>query len=942
MPGLALVAAMSIFIGSCTKTTSTMTVREPRVEYKENPFIDVPVPRFSWILKDEVRGQYQTAYQILVASAIDLLEPGRADAWDSEKTESGRMAQVTYAGKTLVPTKKYYWKVRCWDRDGMAGTWTKPATFEMGLMDPDNWQAGWIGHDLTHLGKGPVYHLPPAPYLRKEIELKGGIERARLYVTALGLVEFRINGEKVGKDYLNPGWTDYHERVHYQAYDVTNQLREGSNALASILSYGWYSGYVGYALLVGMPKVKGFYGDVPKLLAQLEVVYKSGEKEYFLTDGSWKASVGPLLESDLLNGETYDARKELTGWDQAGYDDSLWVPATAYPSPDIDIHLHPGMPIRVLQSIIPAGITERPEGCIFDMGQNFAGIIELKVRGKTGDSIVVKYGEMLHPDGRLMTENLRMARATDTYILKGDPDGETWQPRFTFHGFRYVQLSGIRGEPDPGMVTGLVLSSDLPATGTFETGNDMVNQLYSNINWTQLANFLDVPTDCPQRDERLGWTGDAQIYIKSATLNRDVASFFTKWITDLNDDQWGTGAFPNFAPTPYIRLKYDFSPGWTEAGIICPYNIFKSYGDTRIIEHSWPNMEKFMDFYEKRSGGNYVFEEGSFEDIIPHGGFGDWLSIGKKTPPDMIATMYYGFCAQLMQEMAEAMGMDERAMHYRDVFERVIEGLMSHYTDPDGKFTCNEAAYGKATQYVDGELGFTGHTQTAYANAIYMNFYTPAEEMKAGDYLVDLIRQNDGKLSTGFLGAKPLLPALSRTGHSDVAYDLFLQTTYPSWGFEVVNGATTIWERWNSYTLEEGFGGERNASMNSFSHYAFGAICEWMFGHAAGIRTVSPGFRDVKIRPEPDRRLGYLKASYQSISGKIVSDWAFDGDRLTMEVEIPVNVSANIYVPAASLENIREGDVPAGEAAGLEYMGMEDGYAWFEAGSGRYSFTVTR
>ena len=935
-----LLLVIGTVVGSCQKTASTMTTNKLRVEYKENPFIDETEPRFSWILEDDTRGQYQTAFRILVATSPALLEPGKADIWDSGKMNSDQTAQVEYGGTSLKDRTKYYWKVRSWDRNNNATGWSEAASFETGLLKTENWEASWIGHDLTHLGKGRLYHLPPAPFLRKEINLKEEVSSARLYATALGVFDFIINGEKVGEDYLNPGWTNYNKRVHYQVYDVTDRLREGSNALSSVVSYGWYAGYVGYALLVGLPQVKGFYGDIPKVMAQLEVVYTNGEKEVFVTDGSWKASSGPILESDILNGETYDARLELTGWDQPDYDDSQWMPVTEYPSPDIAIHIHPGMPIRVMERIKPVEITRRPEGYIFNMGQNFAGIVELKVKGRAGEKIVLKFGEMLHPDGRLMTENLRMARATDTYILKGDPAGETWQPRFTFHGFQYVQLSGISSEPDLETITGLVLSSDHPMTGSFETGSEMINQLYSNINWTQLANFLDVPTDCPQRDERQGWTGDAQIYVKSATLNRDVASFFTKWIQDLNDDQWESGAYPNFVPTPYIRPKYDFSPGWTEAGIICPYHIFKSYGDTRIIEKSWPNMEKFMDFYEERSGGRYYFPEASFEDIIPFGGFGDWLSVGKKTPPDMIATLYFGFCAQLMAEMAEAIGRQDRASHYREVFGKIQEGLKSHYTGEDGMFTCDASAYGDGAGYIDGQLGFEGHTQTAYANAIYMNFYAPDEEAKAGEYLAELIHANDGKLATGFLGAKPLLPALSRTGHTGLAYDLFLSTEYPSWGFEVVNGATTIWERWNSYTHEEGFGGERNASMNSFSHYAFGAVNEWMFGNAAGIKTVSPGFTTITIRPEPDRRLGHLTASYRSISGEIQSGWNYGDGDMTMEVKVPVNVKATICVPARSVDDILEGGRPAAEAAGLKYTGMEDGYALFEAGSGHYSFTV--
>lgn len=927
--------------GSGGKQKTILQANHLKVEYKNEPFIDVEVPRFSWELEANGRGRMQTAYQLLVASSLDLLEPGKADLWDTEKQASGAMSQIEFKGEALEGRKKYYWKVRAWDEDGSQGQWSDPSTFETAFLNQKNWKAKWIGHDLTDLGRGKKFHLPPAPYLRKEIQVKGAIKNARLYATALGVYDFFINGKKVGDDYLNPGWTNYHKRVHYQAYDVTDQLVKGENALSSVLTYGWYAGYLGYAKLVGLNKVKGFYGEVPKLLAQLEVEYDNGEKEYFVTDGTWKASKGPVLESDLLQGETYDARLEPEGWKNAGFDQSKWKAVTEYESPEIDIQLHPGMPIRVIDRVKPVKITKRKEGYIFDLGQNFAGIIELKINAKKGEKIELKYGEMLHPDGRLMTENLRLARATDTYISNGAPEGETWQPASTFHGFQYVQISGLSEEPDLESLTGLVLSSDHDKTSTFTCGNDMINKLYQNINWSQVSNFLDVPTDCPQRDERLGWTGDAQTYMSSAVLNRDVASFFTKWIKDLNDDQWATGAYPNFAPTPFIREKYDFSPGWMEAGIICPYQMYKSYGDVRIIQDYWSNMEHFMDFCTQRAGENFVFEEGSFEDIIPKGGFGDWLSVGKKTPPDLLATLYYGYCAKMMSEMAAATEKADRADYYQSLFSKIRDGLKNHYINDDSRFVCNDKAYGNGKGYIDGHLGFDGHTQTAYANVIYMDFFGAQFEDKAGEYLVDLIKQNNGKLATGFLGAKPLLPSLSKTGNSKTAYDLFLQTEYPSWGFEVLNGATTIWERWNSYTHEEGFGGERNAGMNSFNHYAFGAVCEWMFENAAGIKATSPAYKTIMIKPEPDQRMGQLEASYQSISGRIESAWAFKENGLSIEIAVPVNVQAEIYIPANSVDKILESGKPVKLAEHVEFARMENGYVIFNCGSGQYSFFVS-
>ena len=925
---------------SCTATDGPMTATDLKVEYKSNPYVDESHPRFSWILQDERRGQVQTAYQILVASAVEDLEPGKADMWETKKVRSDQMAQLEYQGKDLQEGTRYYWKIRAWDKEGNPGPFSKTSWFETGLMREKNWKAKWIGYDLTHLGMEGTYHLPPAPYLRKEIRLKGPVKKATLYATALGVYDFIINGKKVGVDYLNPGWTNYHKRLHYQAYDVTDYLEEGVNALGSILSYGWYSGYLGYALLVGLPQVKDFYGEVPQLLAQLEVEYEDGSSEILVTDKSWKASAGPLLESDILQGESYDARLEFEGWDQQGFEDRNWEEVSEFPFPEIKIMLHPGEAIREIARITPVEITRREEGFIFNLGQNFAGIVELKVYGKAGDKVVLTFGEMLHPDGRLMTENLRMARATDTYILKGDPEGEIWKPRFTFHGFQYVQLSGYTGEVNKETITGIALSSDHASTSSFESGSEMINQLYQNINWTQLSNFLDLPTDCPQRDERLGWTGDAQVYMRSATINRDVASFYSKWLADLNDDQWETGAYPNFAPTPYIRPKYDFSPGWMEAGIICPYEMYQAYGDVRVLESYWSNMERFMDFCQQRAGDNYVFEEATFEDIVPKGGFGDCVTIGKKPPPALVASLYYSYCARLMSEMAEALGDTDKMKHYEDLFHKIRQGILQHYGAPDLRFQCEEEAYGNGEGYIDGNLGFEGHTQTVFANGLYMDFFTPEEELRAGEHLVTLIEEAGGKVTAGFLGTKPMLPALSKMGYSELAYDLFLRTEYPSWGFEIINGATTIWERWNSYTHEEGFGGERNAGMNSFNHYAFGAVCEWMFEYAAGIKSISPAFRKITIRPEVDKRLDFLKASQETISGSIRSDWEFKAEGLALKVSVPVNVQAKLYLPAASLEAVTEGGLPADQAEGLQFVSQEDGYVLFEAGSGDYSFLV--
>ena len=945
-----IVGILVVCFSSFGKTRATdLKPVQLRCEYRENPVIDAVAPRLSWVLTSNERNQKQTFYEILVASSPALLTPLSADLWISGKVSSPQTNQIVYEGKPLASREQCYWKVRSWDKNGQAGAWSAPARWEMGLLARSDWQADWIGLNLNHLGKGveykgTKYHLPPAPYLRKEVQVRPNFTKARLYVTALGLYEFSINGQRVGKDYFTPGWTDYNKRVYYQTYDVTSLIKAGPNALASLLSYGWYAGYLGYALLVKNPVVRGFYGEVPALRAQLEIEYPDGKRQVITSDNSWKASHGALAESDILNGETYDARREFKNWQQPGFKDADWQSVEIIADkPERYMEVYPANPVQITQVLQPKSITRRPGGTyIVDMGQNFAGVARIRVKGNAGDTVRLHYGEMLYSDGALVTENMRKARTMDTYVLKGDPNGEVYQPKFTYHGFQYVEIFGLRTAPTKESVTGLVIGSVTPKTGSFETDNAMVNQLYSNIDWTQRANFLEVPTDCPQRDERLGWTGDAQVYIRSAAYNRDVAAFFTKWIVDLNDAQWEEGpykgAYPLYAPRPNVRRTDSYSPGWMEAGIICPYEIYRAYGDTRILEKGWPYMVRFMDFMERKTNGKYYFAENSFTDINPHAGFGDWLSIGKKTSPDLMATMYYGYSAQLMAEMARAIGKEQEARRFDTIYQKVQEAIQQHYSEENGQLRANEAAYGDGKGYVHDGKGFTGHSQTSYANAVYMKVVPEAMQAKAGEYLADLIRQNNNSMTIGFLGSKQLLPALSQAGHSDLAYQLFLSKKFPSWGFEVDNGATTIWERWDSVNEQGGFTG--NGSMNSFSHYAFGAVCEWMFEYAAGIQSQAPGFTTLRIRPEIAREgLNYLKATYDTPQGTVVSSWKKSGRALTMDVTVPVNTTAEVHVPASDLTSVRVNGAPVSSASGLTVKGMQGGYLVLATGSGTYRFS---
>src|SRR5690625_617108 len=919
-----------------------------RTEYKKNPYIDDISPRFSWELESSIRNQYQTAYQILVASSEENLSQDNGDVLDSGKILSSATNQVVYEGRRLHSGERLWWKVRTWDKNGKSGQWSETAVWEMGKLSMSDWSAQWIGFNTNSLAQPGKYHLPPSPYFRKQEVLSKSVEKARLYVSSLGLHEFYINGRRIGDDYFSTGWTDYDKRVYYSVYDVTEDLVSGENVFGALLSNGWYAGYLGYALLVGSPKVNRFYGEFPLLKAQIDVEYSDGSRQSFVTDESWKASTGALIESDILQGETYDARQELVGWDRSDYDMSDWMEVDVISEDDIsaDLQIYPGEPVRVVQELPVEEISSVEEGkYIFDFGQNFAGGVRLQGKGNRGDSIILRFGEMLYPDGRLVTENLREARAIDTYILKGDPEGETWSPKFTYHGFQFVEISGLKERPEKDVLTGLVMTSDLEDVGDFHTDNDLINQLYINIKWTQWANYFDIPTDCPQRDERQGWTCDAQIYIGSAKFNNDISAFYKKWIRDLNDAQWDNGAYPIYAPMPQenqvalIRASDSYSPLWSDAGIICPYEIYATYGDTRIIEESMPYMVRYMDFLKEKSEGLYVLKEDSFYEIEPRGGFGDWLAVGDQTSPDLLASIYYFYNAKLMTEMCEAVGDTEGKERYQMEAESIRHAFKEHYISEDGSFHIDEAAY--KDYPIDAGRKFSGHTQSAYANALYFDILEEEDALKAGQLLRQLVIESDDKLTTGFLGFKPLFPALSESGSPDKAFSLFLSTEYPSLGYSIANGATSIWERWDSYTKDKGF--VHKAAMNSFSHYAFGAVNEWMFESVAGIKRKEVGYKSFEIRPQvPDSGIAMVRSGYHSIAGRIESSWKLNDGFFDQKIRVPVNTTAYCYVPSLSAEDVWVDGVSLPENKDVLSYKLEGDGLVIELGSGSYEIRTKR
>ncbi|MHB1307861.1 MAG: family 78 glycoside hydrolase catalytic domain [Limisphaerales bacterium] len=946
-----------------------LEVSRLRTEYLTDPLgIDETKPRLTWQVTSDERGAWQSAYRILVATEAATLSRGEGDLWDSGKVDSAATVNIVYAGKPLGSGQTCVWKVQLWDGNGKPSSWSEPARWSMGLLRPEDWKAQWISHrDPTplHTNRTELF-LPPARHYRKDFAAPKAVKRATVYASALGLVELHLNGQRIGDAWFEPGWADYHQRAHYRTHDVTSLFKSGGNRLGAIVAEGWYSGYVGYGLLVGYgPNKAGryFYGKTPAFLAQLEIEYTDGSKEIVGTDPTWQVTGdGPIREADLIMGEAFDARRDDPTWCQPGSGEGVspdvsgswtWQPAIraeengstravfsdnrgerevelGFQAPK-RLQAYTAPAIRVTQELPVRGLSQpKPGVYIFDLGQNFAGNVRLRVTGPAGTRLQLRFGEMLHPDGRLMTENLRRARATDYYTLRGDPAGETWTPRFTYHGFQFVEITGLPARPGRDTVTGLVLHNDTPLTGSFACSDEVMTKFWKNTQWTQRANFLEMPTDCPQRDERLGWMGDAQVYVRTATYNADVAAFFTKWLDDVEEAQLDFGAYPDYCPYPmgHGAPGQTWGTAWTDAGIICPYTIWQVYDDTRVIERHWDSMTRFMDWRIKRAPDFRGKSDGNM--------WGDWLNVKENTPIELIDAAYFKWDAHLMSRMARAIGREREAAGYDE-----LEGRIA------ARFAADYAVAGAG-------VALSVKTQTAYVLALAFGLEpaagTGGDEARAA-LLAGMIATNDFRMATGFLGTKPLLPMLTAHGQNDLALRLFQSRRFPSWGYEVEQGANSVWERWDSFTKEHGFngaGGDQNASMNSFSHYSFGAVMEWAFRDLAGIDTAGPGYQRIVIRPHPPTPgsnperapIDWVKAEYDSIRGPIVSEWKRGAGTFELNVTIPANTTATLHLPAQSAAAIREGDRPLSQVSAVKFLRQENDRAVLEVGSGRYRFAA--
>jgi len=905
MKSLKLTLAL-IFI-SATLFSQDLIVKDLTVEHKKNPIgIDNQKPRFSWKISGTGTGIMQTAYSIRVAT--DEKFSSSKTVWMLEKNNSPESVLQLYAGSKLNSAQRYYWQVRVWDNKGRTSKWSETAYFETGLLDKTEWKAKWIEME------GDTLRYSPSPHFRKEFQLAKTVASARVYVTSHGYYELHINGKKVGDQVLTPGWTSYGKRLQYQVYDVTPMVVKGANAVAAVLGDGWYRGTLAWG------NNWAIYGKSLGLLMQLKITYTDGTETLVVTDNTWKASnSGAIRMNDIYNGETYDATKKLTGWNLPGYDENGWknVKTAEYAN---NLIASEGSPIRKIQEIKPIKIFRTPKGkLIVDMGQNMVGWLRLKVAGTKGTVVTLRHAEVMDKFGEFYTTNLRAAKCQITYTLAGTGE-ETYEPRFTFMGFRFVEVTGFPGELTADNITGVVVHSDMAVTGSYESSSALLNQLQHNIQWGQKGNFVDVPTDCPQRDERLGWTGDAQAFCRTAAYNMDVSSFFTKWLKDLSADQKQGGEVPDVIPDVLNKQNATTaqpSAGWGDVAVIAPWTMYLVYGDKSVLETQYPSMKAWVEYIRKKAGPGLIWKGGSK--------YGDWLYYHPPvnnhtepdghTEPDFIATAFFAYSSSILANAAAVLGNSQDEKIYTDLFNKIKDVFNNEYVTKAGRIGAQ--------------------SQTSYVLALMFDLLPEDLRAKSAKFLVDDIKGRRNRLSTGFLGTPYLCHVLSDNGYTDVAYDLLLQETYPSWLYPVKMGATTIWERWDGQKTDSTF---QDAGMNSFNHYAYGAIGDWMYRVSAGLETSSPGYKNLKLQPHPTKRLEFSRASFESPYGTVKSGWEKSGDKIIIKVLIPANTSATIILPTPDADKVTEKGISLKDKKEFTDIVVKNNAVTLTAGSGEYTF----
>ena len=864
-------------------------------------------------------------------------------------TENGPVNKEPYV---VQPYPEAVWKPDC--RFNGLGFAQKTAGCEAAFSNLTVTERVWhttLYHsdETITIADGTVEYRSPAeesgaPMLRKAFSISKNLASARLYTTARGIYEYEINGKRLGDDWFNPGSTDYRFRFLYNTYDITPLLKKGMNAIGVQLGAGWWSDFTGYATAW-----QDQYGIDLSLLAKIVLTYADGTREVLVSDDSWKAfNGGPITSDSFQNGEDYDARRECDGWSDARFNDGEWPAATVVEAPadSVIISSYIGSPIQTRLVLQAVSVSEPQPGVyVYDMGQNMVGVPRVRINGERGQAITFRYGEMIYPEevpedplppltaavyearkGQVYNENYRGALATDHYICRGGRT-ETFQPHFTFHGFRYIEIHGLKKALPLNAVVGLVLASVGEQTSGFETSNADVNRLYQNIVWGQRGNFLSIPTDCPQRDERLGWTGDAQVFVRAATYNMNVDPFFTRWFHSVRDSQGEDGSFPNVIPNmgnpPWGAGLGGGALGWMEAGIVIPWQIYLQYGDTQFLRDQYDAMVAYMGFMQKRAVG----------DIQPGEGFGDWVALEHTNTP-LTNTAYYAYDAMLMEKMATALGKHADAVRWHELYERIKRAFNREFVGPDG-ITRESKHVPPYHEWIAGgaDASFTANTQTSYVVPLQADLFDAQHKALALQNLVDNVARHDYTLTTGFIGTPYLNLVLSRNGFDNVAYKLFEQRNYPSWLYPVLQGATTMWERWNSYTIKQGFG---PVDMNSFNHYSFGAIEEWMFSYMLGIQPLEndPGYHTFVLTPRPGGSFEFAKGWYDSVYGRIESCWLRQDDgSVQFDFAVPANTTARLTLPVSEESEI---EITLGE----EYAKAGDQSGRYDLPSGKYTFIV--
>jgi len=820
--------------------------------------------------------------------------------------------------------------------DGTVATFSSGTDWKTAIHAASGWQetgfddSGWKKALAWVQGPGtmsaPIGHpwIPDSvKALRHPFDVAAPVKSARLYATSLGAYELFLNGKRVGDDVLAPGWTDFRQRVKYQTYDVTAQVAQGKNAIGALLAPGWYETPLEWF------QQPNNYGDTPPaLLVQLRIEHTDGSVEWVTTDASWTASTSDILHSEIYDGESQDARARQTGWDTAAFQAASWKTAIIIDPKPVAIEAQDFPSIRVERTMTPLAMTEpKPGVYVYDFGQNFSGVERLRVAGPAGTDVRLRFAEIVNADGTIYTDNLRTAKATDHFILSGGA-AQQFTPQFTYHGFRYVELTGLPAAPAKDAVTAVAFHTDASFTAKLETGSKMINQLWSNILWGQRSNFIGVPSDCPQRDERLGWMADAQVFWRTASYNMDLATFSRKFAGDMRGTQTGTPYFGIYSPGT-AQQSSSSGAGWSDAGVIIPWTSWLQTGDTRIVEQNWAAMQEYLNAIEATNpDGLWVNNSG-----IP---FGDWLSPEGKTDQRLVATAYWAYDVTLMRQMAQATGRTADADRYAHLFDKIRAAFQKQFVHADGFVAGADnspSPFGVINNPNAKSNG--GATQTGYVLALHMNLMPDQLRAAAAEKLVDKIAANHGLLATGFLGTPYLLEELTKTGHEQLAYKLLLNTEYPSWGYLVGHGATTMWERWNGDQMKD------DPSMNSYNHYAYGAVADWIYRYAAGVDAspLDAGFHTVVLHPVFDKRLGSVKFDYSSTYGAIHSDWLVVGSTAVWHLTLPANTTGHLAADATEAERFRLGGLPISRvsaATGITH-GAQGGY---ELPAGSYTFVV--